>query len=265
MPQLSETLPEAVRMRMIRAQYDLDLDRIFTAVRKFNSNTTLTATDFLLHQHFDGIRRSLDAATVAHRVALLDGLWATRLFLQAGVPARIVESLNTHRPMLVAMLETLPPDALEDNPVHIIATARAVLPVILRHSAGDSERYRQNYSFASKFFHWVTREHFPIVDSRARRHINRLQTHAGASQRVRSTVSAKGRIDYVADYECWVGFYSDLIAGLAQADRRALLRADYDFLPHGSRVRNSLLRVLDKGFYVLGEGGGPQVLPAAAD
>lgn len=243
-------------MSVDRAHYVLDLNRVLGAVRRYNSSAALVATDFLLYQHFSGVRRSLDAGTVAQRVVLLDGLWATRLFMEAGTSDRIVTSLVEHRRTLIRRLEGLPSDGLESQPEKVVDAARTALPVILTHSTRRKVRYRQNYSFATKFFHWTTREHFPIVDSRTRRYINRLQRDAGALGRVRGSTAFMAGLSYVAEYERWVRFYSDLIFGLAKSDRRALLRADYDSQPRGSRMHNSLLRVLDKAFYVLGEGSG---------
>lgn len=79
---------------------------------------------------------------------------------------------------------------------------------------------------------------------------------AGVRPRVRSDAAAIKGLTYVQEYERWVRFYSDLISTLSPADRGEFLRADRDSQAPAYRVSNSLLRVLDKAFYIQGGGSG---------
>lgn len=122
----------------------------------------------------------------------------------------------------------------------------------------DPQICGQHYSFATKFLHWATQQRLPIMDSRARRSVSRFQAahNVHREERVRSSRPD----DYIGDYERWILFYSDLIASLTEADREALLAADSSSLPAPGNPRpNSLLRVLDKVFYVWGAAAGSEV------
>lgn len=215
------------------------------------------AADRLLHRHFRGIGESLERDSIAEKVVLLDGLWGTRLFMERGAADRIVANLEKEAGRLAELLCSLAVDDLERRPGEVVRVAQAALPVILVQVRGQREAYRQNYSFATKFWHWVTKHHFPIVDSRARQQVNALQVEMGVLPRVRSSTAAMGGLTYVEEYARWVSFFSDLVAGLSGVDRDRLLRADHDSQPRRpSPPRNSLLRVLDKAFYTEGGGSG---------
>lgn len=210
-----------------------------------------------MHVHFNSVAGSLATDTIAERVVLLDGLWATRLFMESGSADRIVRSLQQHSSMIVEQLESLPVDALETTASLVVNAASKVLPTILSPAlAVADQRYRQNYSFATKFFHWTTREHFPIVDSRARSFIYGFQLSCGMRPCVRKNMTSMNGITYVTEYGRWIGFYSELIRSLGVADRTSLLDADFSTQPKSTAVKNSLLRVLDKVFYTLGGGTG---------
>ena len=150
---------------------------------------------------------------------------------------------------LVPLLESLETDALLTAPRTVIDAADKVLPIILEPGGG----LRRNYSFATKFLHWVTRRHFPIVDSRARTAINGWPQGLLIPRQARVTSMAIN--PYTSDYRRWVTFYSELMNGLTPEQQSALVSADLESQSAASGpVENSLLRVLDKYFYR--EGGG---------
>lgn len=242
------------QMKRQRTSYQLDVDAAVLAIRRFNSSATMAASEHLLDQHFATVKVALEPETMAERVVLLDGLWATQLFREPGASDCIVRNLAANASQLIELLGQLPVDALEGDPGAVVTVAATALPIILQHTPNSTEQYRQHYSFATKFFHWVTRAHFPIVDKRARTRINQLQREHQAACRVRSDTAAMNGLTYAAEYPRWIGFYSDLIAGLSPNQRDRLLRDDFDSQTQAYRIENSLLRVLDKVFY--GQGGG---------
>jgi|GEM_PF-1685827 len=240
---------------MNRCRYELDLDAAVRSLERMNSSPTMLASDRIVAHLFGPVTGLNQPAVAAERVAVLDGLWGTRLFMEAGAADLIVSSIVRHAPALVDMIQDLHDHDLENRPDRVISVARKAMPVILTHSE-PSEHFRQNYSFAAKFFHWCTRVHFPIVDSRARKRVSAMQAALGVQPRVRKDTAAMGGLTYPEEYERWITFYSDLIAGLSPSDRERLCRDDYDSQPHAFRIKNSLLRILDKVFYVQGGGSG---------
>lgn len=221
-----------------------------------NSSTTMLASDRVLARLFASAADLGRPGAVAERVAVLDGLWGTRLFMESGAADRIVASLERSAPVLITKFADLGADDLERKPEKVIEAARLAMPTILSHTTDGDVRFRENYSFATKFFHWCTRVHFPIVDSKARRKINEMQVAAGTRPRIRSDTAAMNGLSYLQEYERWIIFYAEVIAGLAGSDRELLCRVDYDSQPPECRVEHSLLRILDKVFYVQGGGSG---------
>jgi len=256
LPYTAQAPTKRPRDKTVQPSYTLDLGEAVTAIQRYNSSASLAACDALLDAHFSPLAKALDPHEVAANVVLLDGLWQTRLYMEAGASDRIVANLSRQSERLLQLLRELKADSLERDPDGVVCVAGEVLPVILEQDPGASGKHRQNYSFATKFFHWCTRAHFPIVDSRARKRINGLQAAAGVRPRVRSDTAAMMGLTYVKEYERWIGFYSDLISGLSHAGRETLIRADHDSQAPAHRISNSLLRVLDKAFYVQGGGSG---------
>ena len=238
-----------------RQSYPFDVERAARAVEKVNSSRTFLAGDRLMHRSFGTIRDCFARDSIAENVVLLDAVWRTNLSMQPGTSEQIVASLEKQADCLTGLLESLRVDDLERRPETVVGVARKAQPVILPPTSEQGKPFRENYSFATKFFHWVTRHHFPIVDSRARKSINALQRAVHASPVVRASTAEWGRLCYVEEYGRWVRFYSDLIAGLGGPDRERLLKADYDSqLGWLTAVENSLLRVLDKVLW--SQGGG---------
>jgi len=239
-----------------RNKYELDIDAATAAIANMNSSPSMVASDRLLAHHFPDIKTALHSDTIAERVILVDALWGTRLFMENGASDRIARNLGEASGRLVELLSGLSPDDLTGQPERVSALAKEVLPVILVQEPGDPDKYRENYSFATKFFHWCTRHHFPIVDRWARKRINAWQVALRVRPRVRSDTAAMQDLSYTREYERWINFYSDLIFGLGPDNRERLVKADYDSQPASYRVTNSSLRVLDKVFYWQGGGRG---------
>ena len=243
-----------MNMAMQRFRYELDMDRAIRAIKVYNASPCSQAGERLLDVAFSDFHVALAPAGVHERVVLLDGLWGTRLFMERGAPDRIASSLANKSAEISGLFESLADNDLIERPDQVTAIAQQIMPVILNQVGENGEKYRQNYSFASKFFHWCTRQHFPIVDKNARTAINQMQRDQGAVARVRSDTTAMGGLTYLREYGRWIMFYSDLLHGLGENDAERLRQADHDSQTATYRVQNSVLRILDKYFYVQGGG-----------
>src|SRR4051794_26115397 len=102
-----------MKRERLREHYGFDIDAALESVRRFNSSVTMAASEHLLDQHFRGVAASLDPTTIAERVVLLDGLWATQLFREPGASDRIVRSLELKATALLDLITSLGLDALE--------------------------------------------------------------------------------------------------------------------------------------------------------
>ena len=237
-----------------RMQYDLDVSKAIRAIRAYNASPCAQAGEHLLDVAFCDFRKVLAPDSVHKQVVLLDSLWGTRLYIERGASDRIAGNLAARSGKVIRALKSLAKEDLLKHPERVTEVAQQVLPVILDQAGNDRQKYRKNYSFASKFFHWCTRRHFPIVDGNARKTINRWQQQLRAQPRVRSSTAAMQGLTYVKEYRRWITFYSDLLWSLDADAFERLRRADHDSQLREYRVKNSLLRILDKVFYVQGGG-----------
>ena len=235
-----------------RNKYNLDLADAVKCIQAVNVSATMCASDRAIRRLFSVTSDLLNADCVSERVAVLDGLWGTRLYMESGSADQIAACIGKSGKNIAALISGLVPDALENSPEDVYGVAKKILPHILNHT----EKCRENYSFATKFFHWCTRFHFPIVDSRARLAINALQTQLKVRPRIRKSTVAMGDLTYIEEYQRWIHFYSDLIAGLTIDQRKMLVDADRDSQNSVDKMDNSLLRILDKVFYFKGGGRG---------
>jgi hypothetical protein len=149
-------------------------------------------------------------------------------------------------------MDGLQKDALENSPELIWGVASRIMPHILNHTPNC----RENYSFATKFFHWSTRHHFPIVDSRARGAINAMQCEHEVRPCIWKSAVGIPKGKYIEEYKRWIQFYSDLIRSISAEDRKRLIEADVSSQLSKSPTKNTLLRILDKVFYYKGGGRG---------
>jgi hypothetical protein len=126
--------------------------------------------------------------------------------MEKGASDKIARSIAANVPMIRQVIGRLRNDSLEHHPELVIWAAEHALPTILRPADAAGTPTRQHYSFAAKFLHWTTHNHFPIVDSKARKRINSIQRQRGIKRRVRRQADGKRNVD---DYRRWVCFYSD--------------------------------------------------------
>lgn len=221
--------------------YRINMDRAVEAIRTFNSTWENAASDYLVYRQFaTPVPGSL--AETAARIVLLDKLWATQLSRTPGTTERIIDRVGRNLETIERELSSLGDSDLVENADKVCDAAAAIFDFILCQDSGK----RQPYSLASKFYHWCTRVHFPIMDSWAREAIRKFQVASGVSSRER--IKSQASKPHIPEYRTWILFYSDLLRSLDKNEQAALLKADWDSLPPDLRLRNSLLRVLDKVF-----------------
>lgn len=220
-------------------------DSALEALVGFNNSPVYLGADSLIHQHFSSAAAALEPSTVAERVVLLDALWSTQMFRESGAHARVIASIRAHGQRVLDLLSGLDAGALQGAGPEPARAATELLPLFL----GVDERGggRKHYSFASKFLHWLTRVHFPSVDSRVRTAVLALQrAHAGPGLIPTEWSSPE------QDYQLWIRFYRDLLGSMSDQERARMLETDLESQTACRRHQNSLLRIWDKVFYHLG-------------
>jgi len=230
-------------------EYTIDVDRAIESIRNFNSGEPFLACDYSLKEYFRDDFKEIKPDSLSILVVLVDGLWGTQLFRDPRVTEMMVSELKDHWPKVCKVLSDLGENDLKENPEKAYKAAREIFPIILNNNEG----HQQHYSFTTKFFHWCTNGHFPIVDSRTRQSINRLQREHGISRGlVLSSTAEMGNRTYLDEYGRWVYFYSDLLRSLSKEDCEKLLAEDEKSQNETNpslTIKNTLLRVLDKIFY----------------
>jgi hypothetical protein len=227
----------------------IDIDKWERAIRDFNGDEQTFAIEALVHRHFRDTAH--DRTLIAERVILLDKMWATQMYRRRGHIDKVIRNLRRGEEKIIEACCVLPFDAIEMKPEQIGKIAKWAMPVALGHVevVDEPQRPYAPYSFATKYLHWITRgQFFPIVDSYARKYVYRLQHECDMTPRV-----SAGQCKWPDDYPRWITFYSELLRSVSPGDRERLQRADYDSQPPGHRYPNTLLRILDKAFYWLGD------------
>jgi len=228
------------------------LDQAKQAIANLNDNEEAISVDRVVHHYFARGGKKIEAGSIADQVVVLDKLWATQMFRRPGHTSKVINSIREHIDILNSECESLAPDALEHQPDRVAEAAIRLLPIVMALDESPASHSYAPYSFASKFLHWTTRHHFPIVDHRARGAIRKLYT-GRTPPPVHSESSGS---QWREDYPKWIEFYSKLIRALPQSTRDQLLQHDLNSQVLGERCENSLLRVLDKALY-WGLGQGP--------
>lgn len=231
------------------AKYKFNMDEAFDSIREFNSSELFLAGDYLLKKHFPDDFTGIGPNNLPVLIILLNGLWGTQLFRDPGVIETMASKLSEQWPTICKVLSGLGENTLAEEPVKVYDAATEIFPIILNKNLG----HKQHYSFTTKFFHWCTRNHFPIVDSRARKSINGIQQNHGIKRGlVLKTTEEMGDLTYINEYKRWVDFYSDLLKSLSIAECDSLLAVDKESQENTNgalAIKNTLLRVLDKIFY----------------
>ena len=106
--------------------------------------------------------------------------------------------------------------------------------------------------FAAKFFHWCAPKAFPVVDRTNVPGVIR-EFQEGNGWMENQMIPANG-ILHPNDYENLIHFYKKFIVEMSEhnAGIEALIQYDYNTQPEGFRHLNTILRVLDKFFWMKG-------------
>src|SRR5262245_44123969 len=134
---------------------------------------------------------------------------------------------------------------LEDESLNeVLTTASSLLTRFLRAPTGK----RINYIFATKFLHWCCPAVLPPVDKQAAQSMRRL----GATTWVPgpSTVTTEERC--IESYRTVTSFYNQALLQLTVSKRQLLQNHDFRTQPMPFRRRNSVVRILDKYFWLEG-------------
>lgn len=225
-------------------EYNFPIEEAKGIIRKVNEDIAFLASDFMVYTQAKKLTNPLNEKDMTLQVLLIDGLWATQLFREEGVAQSIIGRINNDIKKIQKTISNLSKNDLSENPDKVYKAAEELFPIILKSGK------RQHYSFTSKFFHWCTRNHFPIVDSRARKNINRFQQgHELTHDLVRKNPTA---MPYLQEYRRWVYFYSDLLNSLSEKDNILLRKIDIETQRNTNAefvCEHSILRILDKVFY----------------
>ena len=214
-------------------------------IKSYNEWETVPASDYLLDLHFGNLNESISPHKISSLIVLLDGIWQTQLYRNGDAAEKISKSIKKKHNLIQTALISLPEDALQNHPEEVFKAAQEIFPIILRIRG-----LKQHYSFASKYSHWCTRCHFPIVDANARKAINALQRRYGITS---DRIPASAANGWQSDYKKWVYFYSDLLNSLTTEEKQKLIKIDKITQPKNYYIKNSLLRILDKIFYTWGQ------------
>ena len=231
-------------------RYELDMDVAESLIRDLYRNEAFCAADNAVAACFQRLRSSGSAGDIASCVVVLDGVFGTQLFRDAGAAERIIRSLKDQWAQVSDAIRSLDAVELGTSPETVYEAATRVFPTVLGAPLIRPGKSMQHYSFCSKFFHWLTERHFPMVDSNARSSINAFQRRQGIVKgRVMASTAEMWGETYLEEYHRWITFYSELVRGLSPQEQERLTRADFDNQYPALRVRHSLLRTLDLVFY----------------
>ena len=73
---------------------------------------------------------------------------------------KIISELRQKWPTIYKVLISLNENALIEEPKKVYTAAETIFSFIIN----ESLEIKNHYSLTTKFFHWCTRKHFPIVD-----------------------------------------------------------------------------------------------------
>jgi len=224
----------------------LDVTRACADIRKFNADSTYRASDWMVGQAFAAYEALPEGQAVC-AMMLVDSLWNTSLlrFNPEDFDA-LFEVYEQHRALYAQTLVRIYPLTLEREPDRVWEHAATMLRPLLESDRTE----KRHYSFATKLLHWHAPEHLPIMDSFARKGIHSMQKECGQTEcLIRSDVPVGSEVE---EYRDWVRFYGWLLSRLTHEERKRLKEEDADSLPKPLHRDNTLLRILDKVFYIRG-------------
>ena len=228
-------------------KYQFPIEVAERIIRSVNEDIVFRASDSLVSRQSKKMATSFSEEDVTIQMLLIDRLWSTQLYRDEGATEAIIASLNSSIHRIRLAICELNENDLKEDPGKVYNTAKTLFPIIL--DCGG----KRHFSFTTKFFHWCTRQHFPISDSRARKSSNCFQRkHGLRNSLVRKSKAEMGNMTPLQEYERWVRFYSDLLNSLSEDDVHILHEVDLQTQKQkyaNFACQHSILRILDKVFY----------------
>jgi len=246
-------------VRVQNANVCFDVARAKKNIAAFNKSAAYLAGDWLMHEFFGHLRDGRKNQPASVCAVLVNALWKTQVDREKGAAmkspsekplTRVCCHLEQCIGDLRGLARRLGTNALVNYPDNVEDGACEALRLIFE----VPNVQRKNYSFTTKFLHWLSPTNFPIVDSRARNNINELlRSHRRDCRRAYIPSGGCGTVE--EDYKRWIWFYHYLLtAGMEQGWGEKLV--EHDFISQSGdpikAIRNTLLRVLDKHFWMAG-------------
>jgi len=223
------------------------LREIKSLVKKYNqAEKGLYLTEASLHQIFDP-GEELTVQNLPLRLWIVNGLWSAGIQRHREHMHKIFEKLRDDLTSVNASIDEVRDFDYCNDDVELLWRA---IPHTFSLVYGAANHYPV---FAAKFFHWCAPRAFPIIDGNAQRAIRRFQDLNDWPRGKKLPKS--GRLT-TKHYKNLIYFYKEFIVEMVEkhnVDIDKLIQWDYDTQPAGFQYKNTILRVLDKYFWMKGQ------------
>lgn len=230
--------------------FTLDVGAVKSGIRRFNSSQSpFYLAEVALHQVFVG---PLEQTAVPLRVLAVNSFWNANVDKEPGALFAICERLRNNIAVMwhqagQVLSDLRLPSETEADQRAITQCAAELLPILL----GAAGFKRVNYSFATKFLHWSFPEALPIVDNFSARTITKLGKSRGwPSVWVPTPNDRATESKCVEEYGRVIALYNAILLSMPPLMRKQLTDVDFESQPQGYRHPNTLLRILDKYFWI---------------
>ena len=234
----------------------LDIDDVKEHVRRFNNREEWVLGDNLVREIFSA---ELYEVKVIERVCVLNTMWKTNL------PDK--EIILVGRKLYNEYFQTNEWNDIKEMIVNVKINGglretneeirqnlcdsmfNKVLE-ILREVTGE-----RKYVFSAKFCHWIAPEVFPIIDRRNARpviHQEQIRENFEENELITEITDNFNIDDSVHDYKKLINFYAKELQNLEQTIINKLILFDYTTQSENYKHINTILRILDKYFWLKG-------------
>jgi hypothetical protein len=238
--QTESSRPDLVSERQMPA---IAVSEAIESIKAFNENPANPVADWIVAEHFGEGYDSASEERAAGRVHALDLMFSADLRFHPRDRLRIIDRLRQKAADIRVYLENLREGDLLKRPTHVATVADRLFEIIGNRADGDNAEHAV---FVSKYLHWCTRVHFPIMDSKARSTLNALGLTGRTLQTTRQ------------GYPDWIATCGKLIQEWTDDEWDDLMAVDKRTLPPSYGLNNSRLRLLDKVLYQMGKDSNEQ-------
>ena len=224
------------------------IDEIRRLVEEYNQAVEgLYLTEVSLHRIFNG-GEELTEQNLPLRLCAVNGLWGANVS-----PEHMHQIFEKLIGNLVSVNATIAQvrdfDYLNDDVEPLLNAVPRTFSVVY-----EAVPNHHPAVFAAKFFHWCAPRAFPIIDSNARRAIREFQEINGWQEGQMLPPENGGALN-PEHYKNLIRFYKKFIVEMVNehnGDIEDLIQHDCVTQPAGFQCRNTILRVLDKYFWMKG-------------